>query len=149
MENQIIMSKGDALFTQGRLLLIFLVFTIIVSISPLSKLNGSTLLVWIFLFIKKTLKINVDQRKFKDGQLKKWKALSDTGYISFVRKINMSTKKIDNESLKLLWIDEGSPIQIYSPIDMEEGEAMALYLAGAWNCGVYLPHKKVWLRERS
>ena len=85
---------------------------------------------------------------FKDGQLKRWKTLSEDGYISVVRKIKMSTKKIDNESLKLLWVEDGQSTHIYSPRELEEGESMALYLAEKWNCGVYLPHKKVWLRER-
>jgi hypothetical protein len=148
MESHIVTSKGSALFTQGRLLLIFVVFAILVSISPLSHLKGSTLLVWIFVFIKKNLQINVEQKKFKDGQLKRWKTLSEDGYISVVRKIKMSTKKIDNESLKLLWVEDGQSTHIYSPRELEEGESMALYLAEKWNCGVYLPHKKVWLRER-
>ncbi len=77
MNSDIETSKGSALFTQGRLLLLFVVFAILFSISSLSYLKGITLLVWSLVFIKKNLQIDVEQKKFKNGQLKRWKTLSE------------------------------------------------------------------------
>lgn len=96
-------------------------------------------------FVKKDLKINVEDKSFKDGPFSRWKPLSDDGYLSIVRKINKSTKKVSE--LKLLWVASGKSVQIYGPRDMEDAESMALYLAESWDCRAYLPHRKTWLKE--
>jgi hypothetical protein len=124
---------------------VYIVLTVIGFVSPFSFLKSASLLIWVLVFVKKNLKIDVTNKKFKDGPLNKWKQLDTEGYISIMRKIDMSTKKVSE--IKLLWVSDGKSKQIYGPIDMDNAEDIALYLADHWKCGVYQAHNKAWLRE--
>ena len=145
MKNEIIKSIGSSIFTQPQLLVVYIVLTVIGFVSPFSILKSASLLIWVLVFVKKDLKINVEDRSFKDGLLVAWKTLSEDGYLSVVRKINKSTKKISE--IKVLWVTDGKSKQIYGPRDLEDAESMALYLAESWDCRAYLPHRKTWLKE--
>jgi len=146
MKNHIVTSKGDPVLSGGQALILFVIIFCLKWIFRLGVFPFLSLLVWIFVFVKRPLKIDVANRSLKDGPIRKWEVLPEDGYISVLQKLDVRTKKLDSDSLKLLWVTDSETFHIYSPQSVEEGEAMALYLAEQWDCRVYKAFGKVWLR---
>ena len=148
MNERTINSNKTALFSGGQLLLIYLIIVVISAVLFENKYIGISLLFWVTLFIKKKKVIDIDARTFKDGPLAKRKLLPENGYISIVRKINKSTKKVDMEGLMLMYVAKETPIHIYSADTYEDLKETALLLAENWKCGVYEVHSKTWLMDK-
>lgn len=145
--NNRIKSKGEPILSGVQALVLFSgIFALQLVLGV--KFQIATMLVWFFVFVKRTLIVDVAQRSFKDGPLSKWTKLSDGGYISILQKVNQKTKKLDSDNLKLLWVSEGKTSHIYSPKDKEDAETVAIYLADAWYIGIYDAKSKAWVRDR-
>lgn len=148
MTEEIISSKTTPLLTGGKLLLIFVVLWFVIREFLPKELSFLSILVWGLMFIKKKKEIDVGQRTFKDGPLNRAKELSSSGYISVVRKINKTTKKLDKEGLQLMYVVDNKPTRIYSDEDYDELKETAIYLGNKWDCGVFEVHSKTWLLDK-
>ena len=143
----IITSKGSNLFSGTQLLLMFFGLSGVAFVSGISELKYFSLLVWVLVFLKRKLQVNVSNKSFKDGLFHSWEVLSDDGYISIFQKVNERSKEMDEDSLKLLWVSDSETKHIYSPQDLDDAKSVAFLLADKWTCKVYQSHGKVWLRD--
>lgn len=147
VERKMLSSKGDFLFSPLWLALSFLVGIFI--------LGFYSFAVWVLLFLKKTLEVNVDAKTFKNGLFSKWKRLPDGGYISLMshssgQKISsrVSTTVVSDKDLKLFYIHGRERVHIYSPNNAEDANDTALYLGNKWGIGVFEPRSKTWLKPK-
>jgi hypothetical protein len=145
MESNIITSRHVTLFTGYQLLgMHTLLFGMSVLFSY-RELGVASILVWMCYFLKKKKEIDVLNKAFKDGPFSKYRILSESGYVSILRKITTSSKKINKDGLQLLFIENNQSTHLYTAENFEDLRETALFLGQEWECGVFEVHSKSWL----
>lgn len=144
MARQITSSK-TALFTGGQLLLIHFSAFILGQVSGIKSLGILAIVIWPVMLIKKKKIVDIENRTFKDGPLKKSIRLEQGGYLSLVRKLKKSTKEVDKDGLQLMYVQNEEPIHIYSSNTYNDLKETGELLADEWSCDLYEVHSKQWL----
>ena len=156
MKNEVIKSKGGSQFHPMVSVILFLC-----CVPAFASGNWGILVVLIILMLvtwilDKTVHIDVNNRKYKDGLFSGWDDLSVGGYISIfneksgqkMQAVVQSTKVVIKE-LKLNYIQGKAKKSIYVAKSKEEAERIALQLAEEWDVGVYDGLTRTWLKEKT